>query len=100
MLVDHELYPPRSWTGSQELCTEAGIPENAEFATKPVLAKKMIHRAMTVGLPSAGSVTSSHGQAVVCLSVNEIRQLHAMLSRPAHPAGQVVSRDRRNGDDS
>jgi molybdenum cofactor biosynthesis enzyme MoaA len=32
------------------------------------------------------AVTSSDGKAMVCLTVNEIRRLHAALCRPAHPA--------------
>ncbi len=51
VLVDRELYIPRSWTGDRDRCATAGIPGDAAFATKPQLAQKMIERAMTAGLP-------------------------------------------------
>ncbi len=31
-------------------------------------------------------ITSSNGQPMICFTVNEIRRMHAILSRPAHPA--------------
>jgi SRSO17 transposase len=53
VLIDRELYLPRSWTGDEDRCAEAGIPEDAKFATKPQLARTMIERALKVGLPFA-----------------------------------------------
>ena len=41
-LIDCELYLPKSWTGDQARCPAAGIPDDAEFATKPQLARRMI----------------------------------------------------------
>ncbi len=51
VLVDRELYIPRSWTGDRDRCAAAGIPGDVAFATKPQLAQKMIERAMKAGLP-------------------------------------------------
>jgi SRSO17 transposase len=51
VLVDRELYVPRSWTGDRDRCAAAGIPGGTVFATKPQLAQKMIERAMKSGLP-------------------------------------------------
>jgi SRSO17 transposase len=51
VLVDRELYIPRSWTGDRDRCAAAGIPCGTAFATKPQLAQRMIERAMKSGLP-------------------------------------------------
>jgi SRSO17 transposase len=49
VLVDRELYVPQSWTGDRGRCGEAGIGEEATFATKPQLARKMIVRGQGAG---------------------------------------------------
>jgi SRSO17 transposase len=41
-LVDRELYLPKSWTGDRDRCREASVPDEVQFATKPVLARAMI----------------------------------------------------------
>jgi len=51
VLVDRELYIPRSWTDDRVRCAHAGVPKDARFATKPQLAKKMVGRAIAAGLP-------------------------------------------------
>jgi SRSO17 transposase len=51
VLVDRELYLPRSWTGDERRRAGAGIPAGATFATKPELAKTMVQRAVRAGLP-------------------------------------------------
>jgi SRSO17 transposase len=53
VLIDRELYLPKSWTEDPGRCAQAGIPDDAKFATKPQLAKKMIERAIAAGLPFA-----------------------------------------------
>lgn len=54
VLVDRELYiPEKSWFGSRQRCTEAGIPEEATFATRPQQAQDMIGRLRAAGLPFA-----------------------------------------------
>lgn len=50
MLVDRELYLPKAWAEDAERRVEAGIPTDVEFATKPVLARRMIERARHGGL--------------------------------------------------
>jgi SRSO17 transposase len=52
-LIDRELYLPRSWTGDPARCRAAGIPDGTAFATKPQLARRMIERAATAGVPFA-----------------------------------------------
>jgi SRSO17 transposase len=51
-LIDRALYLPRSWTSDSERCASAGIPADAEFATKPALATGMITRAVEAGVPA------------------------------------------------
>ncbi len=51
ILIDRELYIPRSWTEDEGRCALAGIPGDTKFATKPELAKKMVERAIRAGLP-------------------------------------------------
>jgi SRSO17 transposase len=43
-LFDRELYLPTSWTDNRDRCAEAGIGNDVEFATKPVLAQRMLER--------------------------------------------------------
>jgi SRSO17 transposase len=50
-LIDRELYLPKQWTGDRERCRRAGIGDEVGFATKPVLAQKMIERAVHAGVP-------------------------------------------------
>jgi SRSO17 transposase len=52
-LIDRELYLPRSWTADPARCAAAGIPQQAAFATKPKLARRMIARALDAGTPAA-----------------------------------------------
>jgi SRSO17 transposase len=53
VLVDRELYVPRSWTEDQARRAGAGIPQDRKFATKPQLAQTMVERAVRAGLPFA-----------------------------------------------
>jgi SRSO17 transposase len=100
VLVDRELYLPRSWTGSQERCTGAGIPEDAEFATKPELARKMIERAMTAGLPfgwfTADEAYGDNGPLRDWLEKNKVAYVVAVACDTRVPggAGQTIRADR------
>jgi SRSO17 transposase len=51
--LDRALYLPREWTDDRGRCKKAGIPETTAFATKPALAKAMLGRAFTAGVPAA-----------------------------------------------
>jgi len=53
VLVDRDLYLPKAWTQDQERCTQAGIPPDHLFATKPELARRMIARAIAAEVPFA-----------------------------------------------
>jgi SRSO17 transposase len=49
-LIDRALYLPEAWCEDAERRAEAAIPEEAVFATKPVLAGQMIERALDAGV--------------------------------------------------
>jgi SRSO17 transposase len=49
-MIDRELYLPTSWTADEQRCTEAGVPADIEFLTKPALATGMITRALDAGV--------------------------------------------------
>jgi SRSO17 transposase len=48
-LIDRELYLPAAWTEDPDRCAAAGIPETAEFQTKPELVVRMLERLEAVG---------------------------------------------------
>ena len=63
-MIDRELYVPRSWAEDPERCRAAGIPEEAEFTTKPRQAQAMIARAVAAGVPFAWfTADETYGQA-------------------------------------
>jgi SRSO17 transposase len=49
-LIDRELYLPKEWSDDRERCRKAGIPDEREFATKPVLARQMLERTFDAGV--------------------------------------------------
>jgi SRSO17 transposase len=54
VLVDRELYiPQKTWFGERHRCTEAGIPEDLQFATRPRQVAVMIDRVRDRGMPFA-----------------------------------------------
>ncbi len=53
VLMDRELYLPREWTDNRSRCKEAGVPQSVAFATKLVLARRMLERVLAHGLPFA-----------------------------------------------
>jgi SRSO17 transposase len=51
-LIDRALYLPKAWNDDRPRCREAGVPESVGFATKIVLARRMIERAVAAGVPA------------------------------------------------
>ena len=51
VLIDRELYLPRSWTGDQARLAAAKVPGKRDFKTKPQLLRAMIERAIAAGVP-------------------------------------------------
>src|SRR5271165_339982 len=50
VLLDRALYLPKEWTDDPKRCREAGVPRDARFATKLVLARQLIERALAAGV--------------------------------------------------
>ncbi|MDR1689146.1 MAG: IS701 family transposase [Clostridiales bacterium] len=48
--LDRRLYIPENWFEEPERCRKAGIPETAEFQTKPAMALEMIRQATDAGV--------------------------------------------------
>jgi SRSO17 transposase len=51
-LLDRELYLPKEWAADADRRTEAGVPKAVGFATKIVLARRVIDRAVAAGVPA------------------------------------------------
>lgn len=51
-LIDRAVYLPASWTDDPARCAAAGIPDDVGFATKIVLGRQMLHRALDAGVPA------------------------------------------------
>jgi hypothetical protein len=63
-LIDRELYLPKSWAEDRDRCRAAGIPDQAEFTTKPRQAQAMISRAIDARVPFAWfTADEAYGQA-------------------------------------
>lgn len=48
--LDRRLYLPQEWTADQRRRAEAGVPEDARFATKPQLLQAMLAHAWERGI--------------------------------------------------
>ena len=98
-LIDRELYLPRSWTGDPARCRAAGIPGGTAFATKPQLARRMIERAVTAGVPfawtAADEAYGDNGPLRAWLEDSQLRYVLAVSCDHRVPAGagQVIRAD-------
>jgi len=62
--IDRALSLPRGWTDDPERCREAGIPPTVRSATKLTLARRMLARAFTAGVPAPWvAADSAHGRS-------------------------------------
>jgi SRSO17 transposase len=52
-LLDRELYLPKEWATDAARRKAAGVPKAARFATKLVLARRMVERAVAAGVTAA-----------------------------------------------
>lgn len=53
VLIDREVYLPRSWAEDPDRCRAAGVPDEVGFATKVALGRRMLHRALDAKVPAA-----------------------------------------------
>ncbi|ALE82482.1 transposase [Pseudonocardia sp. HH130629-09] len=82
-LIDRELYLPRSWTGDRERCRAAAVPDEVEFATKTVLAKQMLGRALDAGVPASWvAADEAYGQDYKFRSWCEKRRIGYVVAVP------------------
>jgi len=49
--LDRRLYLPKEWCSDSDRRTEARVPEEIRFATKPTLAREMIQQTLDAGVP-------------------------------------------------
>ncbi|SRR6266511_4264191 len=49
-LLDRELSFPEAWADDCDCSRRVGIPHERRFATKPQLAKEMVHRTLAAGV--------------------------------------------------
>jgi SRSO17 transposase len=91
VLVDRQLYVPKSWAEDKDRRAGAGIPEDAKFATKPQLAKKMVERAVSAGLPfawfTADEAYGDNGPLRDWLELSAIAYVVAVACDTRVPAG-------------
>lgn len=57
--IDRALYLPEEWSADTERRSEAGVPEEVEFATKPQLARQMLARAFDANVPCRWIIADS-----------------------------------------
>ena len=58
-LIDRALYLPERWAADRARRTQAGVPEEITFITKPKLGRQMLARAFAAGVPCAWVVGDS-----------------------------------------
>jgi SRSO17 transposase len=51
-LLDRALYLPKEWADDRPRCDAAGVPRGTGFATKILLARRMVERAVAAGVPA------------------------------------------------
>jgi len=52
-LIDRAVYLPKDWAEDADRRRAAGVPAEVRFATKIVLARRMVERALDAGVPAA-----------------------------------------------
>jgi SRSO17 transposase len=91
VLVDRELYVPRSWAEDRARRARAGIPQDTKFATKPQLAKTMVERAVGAGLPfswfTADEAYGGNGPLRDWLEKSKVAYVVAVACDTRVPAG-------------
>ncbi|MFI6263268.1 IS701 family transposase [Micromonospora sp. NPDC051006] len=60
-LIDREVYLAKAWTDDPKRCAAGGVPADVEFATKLVLARRMLTRALDANVPVAWATADEAG---------------------------------------
>ncbi|MFF8029304.1 IS701 family transposase [Streptomyces sp. NPDC007896] len=81
-LIDRRLYlPEASWCQDAERRTRAGVPDQAEFATKPTLAGQMIAAALDAGTSATWATgDEAYGQDPGLRALLESREIGYVLA--------------------
>jgi SRSO17 transposase len=91
VLIDRDLYLPKSWTEAEDRCAAAGVPQDTKFATKPQLARTMVERAIRAGLPfswfTADEAYGDNGPLRAWLQKNKVGYAVAVACDHRVPAG-------------
>lgn len=80
--IDRALYLPQEWIQDRVRCREAGIPDEAAFATKGQLAQQMLARAFAAGVPAQWVVGDTIYGADELRLWLEAQQKHYVLAVP------------------
>ncbi len=111
--LDRQLYLPKEWTDDKERCQDADVPKKVGFSTKPKIARAMLDRAFSAGVPcrwvtgdavygndrslqmwlqeqSVAHVLAVSGQEMVTLGFKHYR-VKQLLPTVAHDAWQILS---------
>ncbi|WP_189893395.1 transposase [Streptomyces canarius] len=99
------LYLPSAWTSDRGRCRAASVPDNVDLATKPVLVRRVVERALAVGVPfgrvPADAVYGGAGRLRLRLASCDLvrHPLHLPFGRPAQGArrGMLVGGPRAAG---
>jgi SRSO17 transposase len=79
-LIDRALYLPEEWAEDAARRRAAGVPEEVDFATKPVLARRLVERVLAAGMKPAWVVADAVYGADYKLraALEEARQPHVL----------------------
>jgi SRSO17 transposase len=92
--IAYRLYLPETWAGDASLRTKAGVPAEAVFETKPVIALDQLRQARDEGIP-VGIVLGDAGYGDECdfrVGVSELDLRYVLGIRPGTsvwPPGQA-----------
>ena len=84
--IDRALYLPQEWTQDRVRSREAGIPDEAEFATKGSLAQQMLSRAFAAGVAAQWVLGDTvYGYDELRLFLEEPQKNYVVAVPETHP---------------
>jgi SRSO17 transposase len=94
--IDRALYLPQEWTDDRERRTEAGVPEDIQFATKVALAQRMLAHAFDADVPARWVVADAfYGRSHALRQWLEAREQPYALMIPKTTAVEYQGRRER-----